>query len=112
MPDVEQTLIRFFESVARKDKDELQRLRQQRQFRVEQGRWCFTLPDLHFYLQRYEDAFSGVSYKRFRQLIFNSAINQAINPYGAEITIADNRAKVDQSVYALAWQTRRYGNNL
>lgn len=104
MQGVEHTLIRFFESAARKDKDVLQKLTQQK-FRVDQGRWYFTLPDLYEFLTQQDAVFSGIDFKRFRQLIFNSAINKTVKRFGAEVTIADNRAKVDQSVYALVWHT-------
>jgi len=87
----------------------LKKLEQEQCFSVEQGRWCFTLPDLHSFLQRQNDAFSRIDYKQFRQLIFNSPINQTARLHGAEITITDNRAKVDQSSYALVWHAEGKG---
>lgn len=104
MPAVEQALISFFGQVAQKDEAQLAMLKQNPSFRVEQGRWCFTLPDLFSYLQHQDGVFSGMEYKQFRQLVFNSPINQTTKLYGAEITITDNRAKVDQSGYALVWR--------
>ena len=105
MQAIEKGLISFFEQVAQKDKDQLERLKQEQHFSVDRERWCFTLPDLHFFLQRQDDTFSGIDYKQFRQLIFNCPVNQAVKLFGAEIIIADNRAKVDQSGYALVWKT-------
>jgi hypothetical protein len=103
MQAIERALISFFEQVARKNKECLEKLEQEKRFSLEQGRWCFTLPDLHLFLQQQDDAFSTVDYAQFRQLIFRSPINQAIKLFGAEITIIDNRAKVDQSGYAMVW---------
>jgi len=104
MQTIEQTLISFFEQVAQKDKTQLKKLKQEQRFSVKQGRWCFTLPDLYIFLQHQDDIFSCIDYKQFRQLIFNSPINQTAKLYGAEITITDNQAKVDKSSYALVWQ--------
>lgn len=106
MQPVEQALVSFFEQVAQKDKVQLKKLEQEHHFSVEQGRWYFTLPNLYFFLQRQDSIFSRIDYKQFRQLIFNSSINQTAKSYGAEITIADNQAKVDKSSYALVWQDR------
>jgi len=111
MQAIEQALISFFEKVAQKDKVQLKKLKQEQCFSVEQGRWCFTLPTLYSFLQHQDDVFSCIDYKQFRQLIFNSPINQTAKLYGAEITIADNLAKVDKSSYALVWQTRGLQNN-
>ena len=104
LQDIEQALIYFFGQVAQKDKAQLKKLKQEPCFSVELERWSFTLPDLYFFLQHQDDVFSRIDYKQFRQLIFNSPINQTAKLFGAEITIADNRAKVDQSSYALVWQ--------
>lgn len=103
MSPVEKAIVSFFESVARKEKTRLQELQQERHFSLEWGRWCFTLPDLHTFLQQQDEVFRGIEYKRFRQLIFNTAINRTVKGYGAEITIAENRDKVDQTLYALVW---------
>ncbi|VAW77965.1 hypothetical protein MNBD_GAMMA14-2111 [hydrothermal vent metagenome] len=105
MQVVEDALIAFFEQVARKDTARLKKLEQEPCFNVEQGRWCFTLPDLHVFLQRQDDVFSRVDYKQFRKLLFNSPVNQVVKPLGAEVIIIGNRAKVDKSRYALVWQT-------
>jgi len=106
MQAIEQALISFFEKVVQKDKDQLIKLKKEQRFSMEQGRWCFTLPDLYFFLQHQDDIFNGIEYRQFRQLIFNSPINQTVKLLGAEITIIDNRAKVDQSTYALVWQSK------
>lgn len=106
MQAIEQALVAFFEQAAQKDGGLLKELKQEQRFCVEQGRWCFTLPDLYYFLQHHDDVFSCINYKQFRQLIFNSPINQIAKSYGAEITIIDNRAKVDQSGYALVWQAK------
>lgn len=103
MPAIEQALISFFMQAAQKDPVLLEKIKQEQCFRVESGRWCFTLPDLFSFLQHQDDVFSGIDYKQFRQVIFNSPINQTAKSCGAEVTITDNRAKVDESGYALVW---------
>lgn len=107
MQAVEQALISFFEHVAQQDEAQLQKLRQEPCFSLEQQRWCFSLPDLYFFLQHQDDVFSGIDYKQFRQLIFNSPINQTAKSFGAKIIITNNQAKVDQSSYALVWEEER-----
>jgi len=102
MQSIEKALILFFQNVAQKNETELYKLR--RFFPVEQGRWCFTLPNLYDFLCKQDEAFNQINYNKFRQLIFNSAVNKTIKELGAEITIVDNQAKVDRSVYALVWE--------
>lgn len=109
MQAIQQALISFFEQVAQKDRAQLKKLKQEQCFSVEQGRWCFTLPDLYCFLQHQDDVFSCIDYKQFRQFIFNSPINQTAKLYGAEITITDNRAKVNQSSYTLVWHAKGKG---
>jgi hypothetical protein len=102
---IEQALIRFFEQAAQRDSDLLEKLITERSFSVEEGRWGFTLPDLHRFLQCHEAVFGTIDYKDFRRAIFNSPVNQVVRTYGAEVIIADNRGKVDQSSYAMIWNT-------
>ena len=104
MQDLQATLIRFFEQVAQKDPELLARLQEEPGFELEPECWCFTLPGLHAFLQGHDPAFGAVEYGPFRQLVFQSPINQALKSYGASITVHENRAKVDRSVYALTWQ--------
>ena len=104
MQDLQQELLRFFERVARKDPALLEVLEDEPGFELEPGCWCFTLPGLHAFLQGHDPAFCAVEYGPFRQLIFQSAINQALKSHGAKITVHENRGKVDQSRYALTWQ--------
>lgn len=103
MTATQRALVSFFERAAQKDRALLEKLKQEPGFDVEPERWCFTLPGLHAFLQRQDEAFGHIEYKPFRQLVFRSAINPAIKPYGAEITIHDNRSNVDRSGYALVW---------
>ena len=105
MQAVERALISFFEQVARRDAAQLTKLSREPCFTLEQDRWCFALPDLFSFLQREDGAFGGIGYKRFRQLLFDSPVNQTARRFGAEIIIVDNRSKVDQSRYALVWQS-------
>ena len=100
---IEQALISFFVRVAKKDKAQLNKLKQQQCFSVDRQRWCFSLPDLHSFLQFQDDTFSCIGYMQFRQLIFNSPIHKNVKSFGAEITIIDNQGKVDKSGYALVW---------
>ncbi|NQV84718.1 MAG: hypothetical protein HQ494_12970 [Rhodospirillales bacterium] len=103
MPAIEQALISFFEQVAQKDKALLETLVREPCFSIDLARWCFTLPDLHRFLQQRGDVFSALDYQQFRKLIFNNPINSAVKVHGAEITIADNQTNVDKSTYALVW---------
>lgn len=103
MLTIKQTLITFFEQVAQKDKSQLKKINQEAYFNLDEERWCFTLPALHLFLQHQYDNFSCIEYKRFRQLIFSSPINQRVKLYGAEIIITNNLSKVDKSGYALVW---------
>ena len=103
MHAVAQALVRFFERVAQREELALERLRLEPRFRLEQRSWRFTLPDLYAFLRTQDDVFARIGYRRFRQLVFDCPINQTVKLYGAEITIAENRAKVDQSSYALVW---------
>ncbi|MDH3469540.1 MAG: hypothetical protein OES26_27255, partial [Gammaproteobacteria bacterium] len=65
MQAIEQALISFFEKVVQKDKDQLIKLTKEQRFSMEQGRWCFTLPDLYFFLQHQDDIFNGIEYRQF-----------------------------------------------
>ena len=103
MQDLQQKLLGFFERVAQKDPELLGKLREEPDFELEPGCWCFTLPGLHAFLQVHDPAFSTLEYDRFRQLVFRSAINQALKSHGAGITLHENRGKVDRSRYALTW---------
>jgi len=95
----------FFERVALRDAEELRRLHADPAFALDPDRWRFTLPDLFAYLQQRDEAFSGTDYLRFRRALFNSSVNRNVRRFGAEIVIADNRSKVDQSTYALVWRS-------
>ena len=103
MQDIQQALIVFFEQVAQQELAQLEKLQQEQRFSIEQDCWQFTLPDLFSFLQQ-DPAFSNIEYKQFRQLIFNSPINQSIKSRGAEIIIKQNHNNVDKSTYALIWQ--------
>ena len=102
-----QTLISFFNQVAQKNKIQLENIKQEACFELEQERWCFTLPDLHSFLQRQNNVFKYINYKKFRKLIYNTPINQSVKVYNAEIIIIHNLGKVDKSVYAMVWQAKR-----
>jgi hypothetical protein len=104
MQNIQLALISFFEQVAQRNSVQLKKLKQEQCFNVENNCWRFTLPNLFTFLQTQDDEFIGIEYKQFRQLIFNSPINQTVKAHGAEITIADNQDKVDKSTYALVWQ--------
>ena len=103
MKSVEQALISFFEQAAKKDKSQLKKIKYEERFTVKKERWYFTLPDLFSYLQQQGTINSSIDYKQFRQLIFSSPINKTVKTYGAEITVLENKGKVDESVYALVW---------
>lgn len=105
MQDIQQALISFFEQVALKNNAQLDKLKQQQCFSIDINSWQFTLPDLYSYLQQQVIATSNIEYKEFRQLIFNSPINQTVKSHGAEIIIKENLNKVDKSTYALIWSS-------
>lgn len=104
MQTIEQTLISFFEQVAQKDISLLKKLKQEQCFNVNPQRWYFTLPNLYSFLQHQDDVFISIEYKQFRQLIFNSPVNQTVKLHGAEIVITENLNKVDKSTYAMIWR--------
>jgi len=104
MKRAEQALIAFFQQVARRDGEQLAKLSREPRFTIEHDRWVFSLPDLYDYLTGQEAAFNGIDYARFRKLVFNSPVNQAVRSLGAQVTIADNTGKVDRSRYALVWK--------
>lgn len=101
---IENTLVKFFGNVAQKQPKLLAVLGQQSFFEIEQGRWLFTLPDLHRFLRQQDITIEQVSYAQFRSAVFNSSINHEIGKYNAKIIIANNCGKVDKSKYALVWQ--------
>ena len=103
MQSIQQALVTFFEQVAEKNSSLFTNLKQEQSFTVEPHCWSFTLPSLHAYLQHQDDMFNRIEYKQFRQLIFSSPINQSVKIHGAEITITENRGKVDKSTYAMIW---------
>lgn len=105
MRALEQVLVDFFTQVAQQDNALLEKLKQEQNFSVDQGHWYFTLPALYRFLQHQYDVFNDIDYQQFRQLIFNSPVNQTIKLYAAEITIINNHAKVDESRYGLVWQS-------
>ena len=96
-------LVSFFKQAARKDQDVLEKLKLDLNFSIEPDRWCFSLPDLHAFLQRQNTIFADTGYSRFRKLVFCSPLNQAVRSCGAEIIIVDNQGHVDRSGYALVW---------
>ena len=104
MHNMEQALVSFFENVAKKDTNLLNKLRQEPAFSIDQENWYFTLPNLYEFLQKQDDEFCDIDYQQFRKLIFNTPINHSTKLHGAEIIIADNQNKVDNSCYALVWQ--------
>ncbi len=106
MQAVEQALLSFFERVARRDGPALEGLRREQCFCVDERCWSFTLPDLHRFLQAQDEVFGRVDYRQFRRAIFRCPLNRAVQSLGAEIIIADNRAKVDESRYALIWRPK------
>jgi hypothetical protein len=104
MRNIERDLISFFEQVAQKNERHLKKLKQEKIFSIKNESWTFTLPNLYIFLQNQGGAFRNINYLQFRKLIFNSPINQVIKLYGAEITIGENKTKVDNSIYTLIWR--------
>jgi hypothetical protein len=103
MKTEQEVLISFFQQVASRDAGLIDRLSQQLNFRIDDTRWEFSLPNLHEFLQRQETAFEQTDYPTFRRLLYQSPINRHIEFCAAKIIITDNRAHVDESTYALVW---------
>ena len=102
-------LVSFFKQAARKDQDVLEKLELDLNFSIEPDRWCFSLPDLHAFLQRQNTIFAHTGYSQFRKLVFCSLLNQVMRSCGAEIIIVDNQGHVDRSGYALVWNVPEPG---
>ena len=103
MEPIEQALLDFFILAARKDETLLLQLRKTHTFTIDETRWCFTLPDLYGFIKSYNTVFSTIDYKQFRQLLYNSPVNEFLKQHDAEIIITDNRGNVNESGYALSW---------
>lgn len=69
-------------------------------FACEAQSWNFTLPALHAFLAQHLGE-QCPDYPTFRRQLFASDCNQQLQRLGAAIVIADNRGKVDESLYAL-----------
>ncbi|GAA3921552.1 hypothetical protein [Litoribacillus peritrichatus] len=61
----------------------------------------FTLPNVHRFFTEDQPEFKSLTYKEFRQGLFNSPINERLKEIDAEIVITDNQRKVDLSSYAI-----------
>ncbi|MEW5963771.1 MAG: hypothetical protein AB1749_09430 [Pseudomonadota bacterium] len=105
MQAIEDALTGFFERVAQREAAVIAALAGGERFQLSETAWQFSLPDLHAYLERHEPALRGVAYKRFRQALFNCPINRVVGAHGAMVTIAENKAKVDETRYALIWSS-------
>lgn len=87
------------ERVLQGDKALLEQLRAAG-FECQAAYWSFRLPALHaFLLQQLGE--QCPDYPTFRRQLFASDCNQQLQGLGAAIVIADNRGKVDESLYAL-----------
>lgn len=106
MQALQNSLVSFFEQVARRDKPLLRELAKQQAFALSPDRWLFTLPDLFSFLQKRHKTLTAIGYKAFRRAIYAAPINAAIKNLDAEIVIDQNHGQVDKSVYALRWRTR------
>ena len=102
----QQALLDFFILAACKDKTLLAQLQQIRGFTIDKTHWQFTLPDLYHFLHTGNTAFAAIDYKEFRRLLFNTPVNELLRDYHAEVVISENKGKVDESSYALAWQDK------
>lgn len=103
MQQIEQALVAYFESVARRDVVVWASIEREPAFDLGPAYWRFSLPDLHAFLQSQVPGFGAIDYHGFRKALFGSPINRAIGPYGAMIEIAENLGKVDRSRYAMVW---------
>ena len=59
--------------------------------------FVFSLPALHGLL----DADANLTYPEFRELIYNSTLNQELSAFDAEVTLFKSTGKTDTSLYCL-----------
>lgn len=67
-----------------------------RGFACEAGGWRFSLPAAHAFLGGRDEAYPG-----WLKQLYASDFNARLKGKGAEIVIADNRGRVDESLYCL-----------
>ncbi len=103
MSDLGEEILKFFKNVATKNTKLIATLTQEKSFKVNQGGWYFTLPDLYTYLQNSDENFYDIKYEIFRKNLYATNINEYIKPFGAEIKISKNLNNVDYSEYHLVW---------
>ena len=61
------SLVDFFKKTAGRDRQILTMLGQEKNFQVNTTQWRFTLIDLYAFLQRYNNEYQNVSYRRFKK---------------------------------------------
>ena len=59
--------------------------------------FMFSLPALHFLL----DPDANLTYPEFRELIYNSTLNQELSAFDAEVILFKSTGKTDTSLYCL-----------
>lgn len=103
MDELQQFLTGFFCDIARRDRQLVEQIRQQPVFQLDDGQWQFTLPDLYQFILQLDRSSINIDYTTFRSALYNSPVNQNLEPLGAKIIIVRNRENVNESTYALAW---------
>ncbi|PZW45411.1 hypothetical protein [Pseudomonas sp. URMO17WK12:I2] len=91
------TLHAYCAAVLQGDQQLIERLRAAG-FDCHQGKWSFHLPALHAWLFGQHGA---PDYPTFLKQLYASDLNQRLARQGAQITIADNRGKLSESLYRL-----------
>lgn len=59
--------------------------------------FVFSLPALHNLL----DPSQNLAYREFRELIYNSTLNQELSAFDAEVSLFQSTGKTDTSLYCL-----------
>lgn len=78
-------------------------------FELDDRQWRFSLPDLHAFLQRHCEPVASLDYRTFRKQLYQCPVNTDLARFDCRLVILDNRAKVDQSLYALEWSAAASG---
>jgi hypothetical protein len=98
---IDDTLKDLFIQFLNKDEELIAQLSQIDDFVLNEATWQFSLPVLHRFLVDQTPEFSGLTYSHFRTRLFKGQLNLKLKQQGAEIVVAQNHHKVDESHYRL-----------
>lgn len=80
-------------------------------FRLDNGNWFFTLPDLFDFCCQLSPEFlrlggSNLNYQSFRKLLYQYPTNQIISADQGLFELVEDRGHVDRNIYALIRQQK------